>query len=147
MAVGVFAHCVVSRLIGPWWSPDITLILLVLLSSLRPAWWVPLAATAGLLTMCWMGPAPWLPLTGYAVLGISLTVLAMTWDLHDERIQLVIVGSAEAAWLLFQLWVQSIPVWPLLPLAVLHVLVTIAAVGLTRQLLRRWVVADPETAT
>ena len=120
-------------LVWPWWVPDVTLVSVVLLIAAEPRRWLVLAATAGLLAMCWTVPMPAMALAWYGGLGASLRGLGRIIDLGDLRVQLLVIGFAEALWLALHVWLQSALSISLVGWSVVHIAATLIAVPWLRR--------------
>jgi len=136
-ALGLAAHVLLANAFpSPWWVPDLSLVVLVIVVARVPDRWLSLSWLAGVFKMTWAVRFPGQILVSTLFVGWVVQALSRRLDTTDPRTEWLIVGLASLCLTLGALWVEELWTVPLMGLAVVHVSLTVLAVPLARQVLR-----------
>ena len=131
----LLAHWLLARFVPwPWWVPNLTLAGLMLAIVKRPGQWLPLALVAGFFASLWTVRASGGILVSYLAAGALMQAMARRWDLEHGRVQWWLAGAGTFVFSLAVIWLEAIPVLPVLGLVIGHAAVTCAALPLARRL-------------
>ena len=139
LAMSLVAHVVVAGVVpSPWWTPNLTLVGLVLAIIQTPTRWLTFSGLAGLWMVVWAIRFPVPLLMSYLLLGWVAQLLARHWDTTDLRVQCMMVGVGALLTTLEVLWLDDLWSLPLLGWASVQVIVTVLAVPCARYLRETW---------
>ena len=138
LVISLLAHGVVAGVVpSPWWTPNLTLVGLILAIAQTPTQWLTFSGLAGYWMVGWAIRFPVPILLSYLFFGWITQVLAKHWDARDLRVQCVMVGVASLLTMLEALWLDELWSLPLLGLMSAQVMVTVLAVPCARHFFER----------
>ena len=136
--LGLAVHALLAGVIpSPWWVPNLSLVVLVVIVARVPNRWLILSWLAGMFMMVWTVRFPVLVFASYLFVGWAVQALSQRLDTTDPRAEWLIVGLASLCLTLGALWLESLWSVSLVGLAVVHIGLTVLAVPLTRRVVLR----------
>ena len=129
----LFAHAWLALAVpSPWWTPDLTMVGLVLSVSRRPERWLPLSLLAGLFAMAWAVRLAGPVFLSCLAVGAGVRLWTRHWDADDPRVELLLVGAACLLMLAGSFWFGGVWSFRLAGWGLVQTAVTCAALPLVR---------------